>query len=113
SEEENAELFWGVRGAGANFGVVTSFEFRLHPIGPIVTNGFVVYPAELAHDVAAMFREALATAPDELMLSMGVEMATADGPWPEELVGRPVILVGGTHSGSLDDADRSFALLRG
>src|SRR5215470_19758985 len=55
-ENENSELFWGVRGAGANFGVVTSFRFRLHPVGPAVVQGVVAHPIERAHEVAELFR---------------------------------------------------------
>jgi hypothetical protein len=112
SEDEDADLFWGMRGAGANFGVVTSFEFRLHPIGPTITQGMVVHPVERARDVAAIFREAMATAPDELMISLGVGIATPEPPFPPELAGRPIVLMGATHSGSLDDAERHLRPLR-
>jgi FAD/FMN-containing dehydrogenase len=62
---ENADLFWGVRGGGGNFGVVTSFEYQLHPIGPVV-GGFVFYPFAMATDVLQRYRELTHTAPDEL-----------------------------------------------
>jgi FAD/FMN-containing dehydrogenase len=110
SEDEEPELFWGIRGAGANFGVVTSFEFELHELGPVVTQGFVDYPAERGHEIAARVREYLETAPDEVMVSFGVTTGTEeDG---ADLVGRPVIYVGATHSGSPEDADEVLRPLR-
>src|SRR2546425_1452386 len=69
SNDENADLFWGIRGAGANFGVVTSFEFRLHPLERTITHGWVAFPIERSGEVAAMVREFIATAPDETWLS--------------------------------------------
>jgi FAD/FMN-containing dehydrogenase len=110
SEDEEPELFWGIRGAGANFGVVTSFEFDLHELGPVVTQGFVDYPAERGHEIAARVREYLETAPDEVMVSFGVTTGTEeDG---EDLVGRPVIYVGATHSGRIDEAEEALRPLR-
>jgi FAD/FMN-containing dehydrogenase len=110
SEDEEPELFWGIRGAGPNFGVVTSFEFELHELGPVVTQGFVDFPAERGHEIAARVREYLASAPDEVMVSFGVSTGTEeDG---EDLVDRPVVYVGATHSGSADDAEDVLRPLR-
>ena len=63
---ENEDLFWAVRGAGSNFGVVTSFEFRAHPVGPMVMVGAVFYPQEAARDVLPAWRDYMASAPEEL-----------------------------------------------
>ncbi len=110
SEDEEPELFWGIRGAGPNFGVVTSFEFDLHELGPVVTQGFVDYPAERGHEIAARVREYLETAPDEVFVSFGVTTGTEeDG---EDLVGRPVVYVGATHSGRIEDAEEALRPLR-
>jgi FAD/FMN-containing dehydrogenase len=110
SEDEEPELFWGIRGAGANFGVVTSFAFDLHELGPVVTQGFVGYPADRGHEIAARVREYLETAPDEVMVSFGVTTGTEeDG---ADLVGRPVIYVGATHSGSPEGAEEVLRPLR-
>ncbi len=69
SEQENADLFWGLRGGGGNFGVVSSFEYRLHEVGPTVTGGLVAHPFDAAGDVLRFFRDFTADAPDELLTS--------------------------------------------
>ena len=66
SAAENADLFWGVRGGGGNFGIVTSFEFRLHPVGPGVLGGTVIYPLEKAREALKLYYEHSHAAPDEL-----------------------------------------------
>ncbi|HEV2491372.1 MAG TPA: FAD-binding oxidoreductase [Candidatus Acidoferrales bacterium] len=65
SASENADLFWGLRGGGGNFGVVTSFEYQLHPVGPVFA-GIVAYPLQKARRVLELFREVTSTAPEEL-----------------------------------------------
>src|SRR5215218_2912293 len=67
SETENPELFWGLRGGGGNFGIVTEFEFRLNPVGPIVLAGPIFWPIEEAPNVLRFYREWISEAPDELM----------------------------------------------
>jgi FAD/FMN-containing dehydrogenase len=109
SEEENADLFWGIRGAGPNFGIVTSFEFRLHPIGPQMVQGWVVHPIDRAHELAATFREFSRSAPDEVFCSFALALAGPDDPWPE---GQPVVVLGGAHSGSAEAAERDLRPLR-
>jgi FAD/FMN-containing dehydrogenase len=66
SQEEHPDLFWGLRGGGGNFGVVTSFKYQLHPVGPTVLGGFVFHPFAQAQEVARFYREFTAAAPDEL-----------------------------------------------
>ena len=112
SEEENPDLFWGVRGAGPNFGIVTSFEFRLHEMGRTITQGVVAYPADRGHEVAERVREYLASAPDEVMVSFGFTVATLDPPFVPELAGQPIVYVGATHSGAVDRADDALRPLR-
>jgi FAD/FMN-containing dehydrogenase len=111
SDEENADLFWGMRGAGANFGVATSFRFRVHPLGPAVTQGWVAHPVERVHEVAAIFGELGTTAHDELWLSLGLAVAGPDDPWPE-LIGQPVVRLGVTHCGTEDAAERDLRAVR-
>ncbi len=72
SAHEHPDLFWGVRGAGANFGIVTSFEYQLHPLGPTVIGGMVLHPFEQAGAVLRFFREFTAGAPDELTTYAGL-----------------------------------------
>ncbi len=104
SEDEEPELFWGMRGAGANFGVVTAFEFRLHPFDGEVTHGTVVHPAERAETLAEPYRELVETGSSSVWTSFGVGRDTD---------GRPISYVAVLHSGSADDAERDLAALRG
>jgi len=69
SPDEHSDLFWAVRGGGGNFGVASSFEFRLHEVGPLVTGGLVAWPVERARDVLRLFRDLAAEAPDDQMLA--------------------------------------------
>jgi FAD/FMN-containing dehydrogenase len=113
SESEHPDLFWGMRGAGPNFGIVTSFEFRLHEVGSDVVQGTIAFPAVRAHEVADRFREYLDTAPDEEALSFALVTATEDDPaFPPELAGQPVVVVGATHSGAPNDARDVLGPLR-
>ena len=109
SAEENPELFWGLRGAGANFGIVTRFEFRLHPIGETVTQGFALYPFERTREVVDLFREFTATAPDEVTVSLMLG-PTMPGDPPE--LGSHVVGIGATHCGSPAAAERDLAEIR-
>jgi FAD/FMN-containing dehydrogenase len=72
SAEENPDLFWAVRGAGANFGVVTSLEYHLYPVGPMVLGGLIIHPIEHAADVLRFFREFAPQQPDELTTAVGM-----------------------------------------
>jgi FAD/FMN-containing dehydrogenase len=70
--EDNADLFWALRGGGGNFGVAASFEFELHPVGPMVTGGLVAHPFERARDVLNFYREFTASLPDEMVVFGGL-----------------------------------------
>ncbi|HSL37175.1 MAG TPA: FAD-binding oxidoreductase [Arthrobacter sp.] len=98
SESENDDLFWALRGGGGNFGVVTSLEYRLHPVDTVHA-GVVVYPLEHAETVSKFYRDHLASAPEEL----GAFLAFALGPpvpfLPEEWHGKPVCVVVGMWTG--------------
>jgi FAD binding domain/Berberine and berberine like len=102
SHEENADLFWGLRGAGANFGIVTSFEFRLHPLDGAITHGTLTHPIERATELASIFRVTEEAAPDELWLGFGLGLADGD----------PVATVQVLHCGSTEQAERDLAKLR-
>jgi FAD/FMN-containing dehydrogenase len=112
SEDEHADLFWGLRGAGANFGIVTSFEFRLHPLDPMITAGAVIHPIERAGELAALFREIAETGPDELFLGFALGLALPAEDFPPELAGKPIALISVLHSGSLEAAERDLAKVR-
>jgi hypothetical protein len=102
SEDENPDLFWGLRGAGANFGVVTSFRFRLHPMDGTITFGSVVHPIERARELAGLYGALMETGPDELWASFNLGLEA----------GRPVAQIGVCHCGSIEDAERDLAQLR-
>ena len=111
SADENADLFWGIRGAGANFGIATSFTFRLHPLAGTITHGAVIHPARRVGELAARFRELVDSGPDDLWASFGLRLASpAD---PPELAGKPVAYVSVHHVGSSAAAERDIAALRG
>jgi hypothetical protein len=78
SADENADLFWAIRGGGGNFGVATSLEYELHDVGPVITGGVVAHPLSRAHDVLRFFRDTCASLPDEAMLVAGLQTAPDD-----------------------------------
>ena len=99
SEERNADLFWGIRGGGGNFGIATSFEYRLHPVGPLVLAGPIFHPLERAGEVLRFYREFAAAAPDELTTIFELSVAPALPSLPTELHGKPVVMVGACFAG--------------
>ena len=88
SESENPDLFWALHGGGGNFGVATVFEFRLHPVGPTVMAGLMLWPGERGRDVAAAMREAMEGGPDELALGVVYLTGPPDEFVPPELQGQ-------------------------
>jgi FAD/FMN-containing dehydrogenase len=111
SEGENAELFWGIRGAGANFGVVTSFKFKLHPVEPIVSQWSAVYPVDRASEIGARFDEFQMEGPDVVMPTLAFRTVGPQDPWPD-LIGQPVVVAGAMHSGPVEEAERDLRPLR-
>lgn len=109
--EEEPELFWGLRGAGANFGVATSLELELHPFGGTLHRGVHVRPASDVHDTWAMFRDWIATAPDTIaaIFTVGIGETNADD--PESIAGKPVAIISYNHSGAGEDVERDIAPL--
>ena len=112
SSIENPELFWGVRGGGGNFGVVTSFEYRLHPVGPLVTGGILIYSVTLARDLLRFYREFMAAAPDELAALFTFWTAPPVRSIPAHLHGKLIVSVLVCHSGPIEEGMRSVAALR-
>lgn len=112
SERENPDLFWGVRGGGGNFGVVTSFEFQLHPVGPTVMAGMVFYPLEQAREVLHFYREYAASAPDELT-TMAVLRVAPPAPFlPKQFHGAPIIGIAACYAGSVEEGERVLRPLK-
>ncbi len=105
SETENSDLFWGLRGGGGNFGIVTEFEFRLHPVGPIVLAGPIFWPMEQAADVLRFHREWSAEAPDELM-TIVVQRKAPPLPFvPQELHGKHILTVTSCYAGPPEEGE--------
>jgi FAD/FMN-containing dehydrogenase len=112
SRTENPDLFWGVRGGGGNFGVVTSFELRLHAVGPTVGSGLLLWPLEEAPEVVRAYRDWADGAPDELTTALILRRAPAVGLVPTALRGRPVVAVASCWSGPLARGDAVLEPLR-
>jgi FAD/FMN-containing dehydrogenase len=112
SATENEDLFWAVRGAGSNFGVVTSFEFQAHPVGPMVMVAAVFYPFSEAPKVLPAWRDFMATAPEELSsLAICWNLPPAP-PFPPELHGEPVVAVAAAYCGTVDEGEKVVQPLR-
>jgi FAD/FMN-containing dehydrogenase len=103
SEDENSDLFWGIRGGGGNFGIVTEFEFRLNPVGPIVMAGPIFWPIEDSPRVLRFYREWIQDAPDDLMTIVVHRKAPPLPFVPNELHGKPVVSVVCCYAGSVED----------
>jgi FAD/FMN-containing dehydrogenase len=103
SETENADLLWGLRGGGGNFGIVTRFELELHPLGPIIYGGPVFYPAEHAADLLRAFREWAPDAPDEVTALVNLTHAPPLPVIPAEWHGRPVVALVAASTGPAEE----------
>jgi FAD/FMN-containing dehydrogenase len=112
SRDDNADLFWALRGGGGNFGVVTAFTFRLHPVGPQVTGGLIAWPASQADGVLDLYRRVTESAPRELTLVV-LRRNAPPAPWlPEAAHGTPIIAFVACHSGSLEQATADLARIK-
>lgn len=103
SEDENPDLFWGIRGGGGNFGIVTEFTFALHPIEPLMLAGLLMYPAPMASDVLTHYREFMATAPDEVGGGVAFISAPPLDFVPEPVRGQPVVGVIVVYCGPVEE----------
>ncbi len=112
SATENADLFWGLRGGGGNFGVVTSFEFDVHPVGPTVAAGPVFYPGDRAEEILRFYREFVKTVPDELTTFAGLLTAPPAPFLPEEWHGKKLVALVGCYSGDPDEGMKALQPLR-
>ena len=112
SADEHPDLFWALRGGGGNFGVVTSFEYRLHPVGPTVVAGPVFWAADDTADVLRFYREFAAEAPDEFGSIVRLGTVPPLPVIPEELHWRPAIAVICCHAGTVEDGESAVRALR-
>jgi FAD/FMN-containing dehydrogenase len=99
SEHENPELLWGLRGGGGNFGVATSLEYRLHPVGPLVFGGPIFFAGDRAEEVLRFYREWVRELPDETTTLVNLTTAPPAPFLPEDVHGKPVIAVLAVHAG--------------
>jgi FAD/FMN-containing dehydrogenase len=112
SAEENADLFWALRGGGGNFGVVTSFEFALHPVGPLVAAVFSFYPIEAAEHIMRRWRGWGASAPDEASTEILTWTAPAGSSLPSSVHDREVVIAAGVYAGEAQEGLRILQPLR-
>src|SRR5262245_22861046 len=112
SEDENPDLFWGLRGGGGNFGVVTAFHLRVHPVGPIVLAGQLMYPAEMAGDMLRFYREFILAARDEVCGGVAFITAPPEEFVPEPVRGQPVVGVVVLYAGDVAEGEEAFRPLR-
>jgi FAD/FMN-containing dehydrogenase len=112
SERENADLFWGLRGGGGNFGVVVDFEHRLHPLGPEIVGGAIAWRAEDAGEVMELYLELMAEAPPEMAVVFGLRNAPP-APWiAKEMHGKPIVALFVCHTGPVTQAEKDVARIK-
>jgi FAD/FMN-containing dehydrogenase len=112
SESENADLFWGLRGGGGNFGIVTEFEFRLVEAGPTVLAGPIFWAMEDSPKVMRFYRDWIAEAPDELMTIVVHRKAPALAGVPAEMHGRPIVSIVCFWAGSVEEGEKAVRPLK-
>ena len=112
SAQENAELFWGLRGGGGNFGIVTAFHLQLHDLGPIVLGGMLMYPSAAAPELVPFFRDFMDHAPDEVGGALAFICAPPEEFVPEPVRGQPVIGVVLLYAGPVEEGEEAIRRLR-
>lgn len=112
SEESNPDLFWALRGGGGNFGIVTSFEFQLHEVGPEIYAGSLIFPIEEAAEIARQYRAFIADAPLEVRLLFGVMTLPAASYYPESVHDTRVAMLIAFYGGDPEDGRRVLGPLR-
>jgi FAD/FMN-containing dehydrogenase len=111
SADEEPELFWGLRGAGANFGIATSLELELHPFSGTLHRGVHVHPATDIRELWPIFREFVAAAPETIAAIFTVALAEPAANYPDSVAGRPIVVISYNHSGAGEDVERDVAPL--
>src|SRR3954463_9553707 len=112
SEDEHPELLWGLRGGGGNFGIATSLEFRLHPVGPAVLAGPIFFPGDRAEEVLRFYRTWTRGLPDEMTTLANLTTAPPAPFLPEEVHGKPVVAVVAVYAGDPDEGRRVMQPLK-
>ena len=112
SEHENSDLLWGLRGGGGNFGIVTQFEFELHPLGPVVYAGAIFYAAEHDADLMRLFREWAPGVSDDITAALNLTTAPPLPVIPEEWHGKKVIALLVVSAGAMDEAEAQVRAFR-
>src|SRR5262252_249970 len=112
SGRENPDLFWALRGGGGNFGVVTSFEFKLHPLGPQVLSGLIVHPLEKARELLPQFIRIAKQAPDELTIWAVMRKAPPLVFLSTEWHGKDVLVFAACYAGDMKDGEKALKGLR-
>lgn len=112
SENDNADLFWAIRGGGGNFGVVTQFEFQLFPVGPEIVAGLIVFPFNQAKQVLTRYRQFVASAPEDLNVWVVLRKAPPLPFLPENVHGKEVVVLPIFYSGAVAEAEKLIAPLR-
>jgi FAD/FMN-containing dehydrogenase len=113
SSDDNPDLFWALRGGGGNFGVVTAFDFQLHPVGPEVLSGMIIHPLDAARDVLAFYRDFLPTTPEEFVCWFVMRKAPPLPFLPAEWHGKEILALAVCYSGNdLAEGERIAAPLR-
>ena len=112
SEDHHPDLFWGIRGGGGNFGIVTEFEFQLHKLGPTVLAGLALWPLERAPEVMRAWRDYADAAPDEISTACVVVTAPPEDFVPDHLRGRPALGIAVLYVGQAEDGDEAVRPLK-
>jgi FAD/FMN-containing dehydrogenase len=112
SEKENADLFWGLRGGGGNFGIVTAFDYKLYPIGPEIIAGAIAWRADSAGEILDMCRTVMEKAPPELVCVAALRMAPP-APWlAKEVHGKPIVALFVCHGGNISEGEKLVAPIK-
>lgn len=112
SKTENTDLFWAIRGGGGNFGIVTEFEFELHPVGPEILAGLIVFPFDQAKKVLTQYRKFIESAPEELNVWVVLRQAPPLPFLPESVHGKEVIVLPVFYAGDIAEGERLIEPLR-
>jgi FAD/FMN-containing dehydrogenase len=113
SEKENSDLFWAIRGGGGNFGVVTQFEFALHPVGPEILAGLFVFPFQQAKQVLTNYREFMKSAPEELNIWVVTRKAPPLPFLPETVHGKEVVVLAAFYAGDIASGQKLLEKVKG